>query len=155
MFDRVPSRGGTPRLFTRTKKNPAVACFENEYLAAVAYLPTLKTRRPRYIFRNGETLVADLLRQVSFDREARTCGYPQRNFTGARPGGKGIEVTFQGNRAITSAGIYLTIEPGNLNRAVAGVHVEFATAVRDFDGPIAGTKRDFTGNSIERHSAIA
>src|SRR5687768_3976147 len=81
------------------------------------------------IFRHCETFVADLVGQVSFDREAGASRDSQGNLTVAGFCGKGLEDTVERNSAIAGASIYLAIKLGNLNRAIASVDLKLSTTV--------------------------
>src|ERR1051325_6052992 len=120
-------------LITGTQQNFSLAGLKYEHLPAVAYAPTFKPWRRGYVFGDDETFVADLIRGVGFDCEAGAGRHGKRNLAVAGPRRKRVEVAVQRDLTVAGARIDLTVKLGNLNAAVASIHVELAAAVRNVD----------------------
>src|SRR6185503_11982533 len=113
-------------LLPRAKKNFPLAGFKNKHFSAVADSPALDARRRSNVLCNRETLVADFIRSVGFNRETGSGRYAQRDRAVAGSCRYCVEVSIQRDFTIAGARVYLTVELNDANNTIASINLKLS-----------------------------
>src|SRR6185503_8660994 len=111
----------TYSLLPRAQKNFPFAGFKNEHLSAVADSPALDAWRRSNVLGNRETLIADFIRSVGFNRETGAGRYAQRDCAVAGSCRYCVEVSIQSDLTVAGARVYLTLKLNDANNTIAGI----------------------------------